>query len=470
MSAPPTGSVPDTSAQIVNLFRDMVKYTTYDDSGYIYALANAQLVSELKSFLSLKGYSGSVALAGFGKVTFARLKSEIDAGRPVMLLVFNWNHWVVVKGYDEATQQLRVLWGHDSNNDHNYERTVSFSSINAADISSTTGTNAVYIIPGNTAAACTYTISPTNYSIAASGGQGTISVSAPAGCSWSTSTGVSWASITSDASGSGNGTVGYSVQANTGAARTVGFSIAGKIFSLTQGGTTSSGTTTGYTLTITKAGTGSGTVTVNPLKTTYPSGTQVTLTAAPSSNSVFAGWSGACSGTQTTCTGTMSRNISVSATFTAKTSSSSYTISASSGTGGTISPSGIATVASGSGRTYMITPNAGYTVSNVTVDGNSMGEISSYTFSNVTSNHTIAAAFRSSTTSYTLTVTKAGTGSGTVTINPARTTYPSGSQVTLTAAPSSNSVFAGWSGACSGTQTTCSGTMYRNTSVTATFR
>ncbi len=469
MSAPPAGGVPDKSAQIVNLFRDMVKYTTYDNYDYTYTYATSQLVSELKSFLALKGYSGTVELAGFGKVTFARIKSETDAGRPVMLLVMSWSHWVAVKGYDEATQQLRVLWGHDTNNDLTFERTVSFSSVNAADTSSETGTNAVYIIPGNTAAACTYTISPSSSSMAASGGTGAISVSAPAGCSWAASTGVSWASITSGASGSGNGTVAYSVQANTGAARTVGFSIAGKVFSLTQGGTTSSGTA-GYTLTVTKAGTGSGTVTVNPAGPTYASGTRVTLTAVPSSNSVFAGWSGACSGTQTTCTGTMSRNVSAAATFNARTTSSSYTISASYGTGGTISPSGSVTVASGSGRTFMITPNAGYTVSNVTVDGKSVGAVSSYTFSNVTANHTIAAAFTSSSTAYTLTITKAGTGSGTVTVNPAGPTYASGTRVTLTAVPASNSVFTGWSGACSGTQTTCTGTMYRNTSVTATFR
>ncbi len=59
----------------------------------------------------------------------------------------------------------------------------------------------------------------------------------------------------------------------------------------------------GYTLTITKTGTGSGTVTTNPAGPTYPSGTAVTLTATPGSNSVFAGWSGACSGTATTCQG-----------------------------------------------------------------------------------------------------------------------------------------------------------------------
>lgn len=319
MSARPTGQIPDTSAQIISLFRDMVKYTTYDDSGYIYTEPEPQLTAELRSYLTLKGYGGTVELAGFGKVTFARLKSEIDAGRPVMVLVHAWDHWVVVKGYDDATQQLRVLWGHDTNNNRVFERTVSFSSINAADTNPDTGTNAVYIRVGSSSE-CTYTISPTSATIGSRGGTGRISVSAPAGCSWSASTGASWAVITSGSSGSGNGTVTCSVQANTGPARTVAFSIAGQIFSLTQSGTTSGTTTTPattgkYTLTITKQGTGSGTVTVNPTGLTYSYGTRVTLKAVPDWNSVFTGWSGACSGTQTTCSGTMTRNVSVTASF-----------------------------------------------------------------------------------------------------------------------------------------------------------
>ena len=78
---------------------------------------------------------------------------------------------------------------------------------------------------------------------------------------------------------------------------------------------------------------------------------------------------------------------------------SSYTITASAGTGGTITAS--ASVAYGSSKTFTITPNAGYAISAVTVDGVNQGTISSYTFSNVTANHTISAAFTANT--YTLT-------------------------------------------------------------------
>ena len=85
-------------------------------------------------------------------------------------------------------------------------------------------------------------------------------------------------------------------------------------------------TPTSQTLTVTKAGTGSGTVTSSPAgincgsdcSESYASGTNVTLTAAPGAGSTFAGWSGACSGTGS-CAVTMSAARSVTATFNATT-------------------------------------------------------------------------------------------------------------------------------------------------------
>ena len=76
-----------------------------------------------------------------------------------------------------------------------------------------------------------------------------------------------------------------------------------------------------------------------------------------------------------------------------------------------------------------------------------------------------------------LTVTKAGAGIGTVTSTSAGISrgtdcteqYLPGTVVTLTAAPSAGSVFAGWSGACTGTATTYKVTMSAAKSVTAAF-
>lgn len=69
-----------------------------------------------------------------------------------------------------------------------------------------------------------------------------------------------------------------------------------------------------------------------------------------------------------------------------------YTITTDAGTGGSISPSS-ATVSYGEPQTFTITASAGYTISDVKVDGVSVGVVSTYTFTNVTSNHTISATF-----------------------------------------------------------------------------
>ncbi len=77
-----------------------------------------------------------------------------------------------------------------------------------------------------------------------------------------------------------------------------------------------------YTLTVSKAGTGSGTVTSDPAGIScgsdcsepYTSGTVVTLTATAASGSTFAGWSGACTGTGS-CRVSMSVAKTVTATF-----------------------------------------------------------------------------------------------------------------------------------------------------------
>ena len=160
----------------------------------------------------------------------------------------------------------------------------------------------------------------------------------------------------------------------------------------------------------------------------------------------------------------MNSNVSVTATFNLKT----YTITASAGTGGSISPSGGVNVQSGANQTFTITPNNGYVIADVNVDGVSQGAITSYTFSTVGASHTINATF-TTIPNYTLTVTNTGTGSGSVSSNPTGPSFSAGTPVTLTATPNANSAFSGWSGACSGTAATCQVTMNSNLSVTATF-
>ncbi len=173
----------------------------------------------------------------------------------------------------------------------------------------------------------------------------------------------------------------------------------------------SKGTTpppTSYALTITKSGTGSGTVRSSTggidcgstCSANITSGTTVTLTAAAASGSTFGGWSGACSGTATTCAVSMNAARSVGAAFSS----------------------------SGGGTYYTAT---------VTRSGTGTGTVTSST---------------------------GGINCGTA----CSASLASGTTVTLTATAASGSTFAGWSGACSGTGT-CTLSMTAARTATATF-
>jgi uncharacterized repeat protein (TIGR02543 family) len=185
------------------------------------------------------------------------------------------------------------------------------------------------------------------------------------------------------------------------------------------------------------------------------SGSDVVFTAVPNAGYAFDGWTvngTANSSASDTITLTVSSKTNVTAAFAA-----GYTISASAGTGGTITPSGNSSVKSGGGITYAITPNAGYNISDVTVDGQSVGAVSSYRFSGVSGNHSIAASFVSNgggTGGSTGGVTGGGSAAATYTLtfstnggsSISSVTAASGATVDLSAyAPSrSGYAFSGW--------------------------
>lgn len=85
-----------------------------------------------------------------------------------------------------------------------------------------------------------------------------------------------------------------------------------------------------------------------------------------------------------------------------------FTITASAGTGGSITPSGAVVVSQGSNQTFAINASTGFKINDVTVDGTSVGAVATYTFTNVIANHTIVASFVAVPT-YTITAS-AGTG------------------------------------------------------------
>ena len=82
-------------------------------------------------------------------------------------------------------------------------------------------------------------------------------------------------------------------------------------------------------------------------------------------------------------------NHTITVTFAPK----ELAITASAGTGGSISPSGTVKVKYGEDKSFTITPNEGYEIKSVTVDGQDKGKITSYTFEDVKEAHTISATF-----------------------------------------------------------------------------
>jgi Viral BACON domain/Matrixin len=93
-----------------------------------------------------------------------------------------------------------------------------------------------FIYP-NIGPSCTFSLIPTSATRPASGGTGLVSVLAPAGCSWNAASNSSFISITSASTGTGNGTVAYSVAANGTTLRSGSLTIAEQTFTLSQAGT-----------------------------------------------------------------------------------------------------------------------------------------------------------------------------------------------------------------------------------------
>ena len=227
-----------------------------------------------------------------------------------------------------------------------------------------------------------------------------------------------------------------------------------------------------HALSVSKVGTGSGTVTSNlagiscgaACTSTYAAETTVTLTATAAADSTFAGWSGACSGTGP-CAVTMSAARAATASFTRAVVQHPLSVGKlGTGTGTVTSdPAGIgcgticaASYAAGIAVTLTATPVAGSTFTGWSGPCSGLGPC----VVTVNSGQTATASFTANVVPHhDLSVTKAGTGSGTVMGDPGgiscgatcAATYAADTAVTLTASASAGSVFTGWSGACSGT-------------------
>ena len=152
-----------------------------------------------------------------------------------------------------------------------------------------------------------------------------------------------------------------------------------------------------YTITYDLAG---GTVEGNP--DTYTIETVAfTLKNPTKSGYTFTGWSGTGLDGEDNMTVTIPKGSTGNRSYTAHwrynggggSGYSYYTIKATAGTGGSISPSGNVSVREGRDQTFTITPDKDYAVANVKIDGKSIGAVKSYTFENVRRTHTIEVIF-----------------------------------------------------------------------------
>lgn len=242
-----------------------------------------------------------------------------------------------------------------------------------------------------------------------------------------------------------------------------------------------------FAVTVNKAGTGLGLVTSSPngidcgatCNLQFPGGTSITLTATPSAGSVFAGWSGGgCIGANT-CT--LSTTTAVTATFnTAPLPQYSVTVNKVGTGNGTVTSApaglncGVACFAQFSGGitvTLTATPEVGSVFSGW--NGGSCAGTGATC--EITTDVTVTATFNvAPPTPFTVMVNRNGTGAGTVTSSPTGINcggtcdaqFNQGTTVTLTAIPTAGSVFASWSGGCTGTGT-CK--VASTVTVTATF-
>ncbi len=195
----------------------------------------------------------------------------------------------------------------------------------------------------------------------------------------------------------------------------------------------------------------------------YTHGDTVNLVATPSEGYEFVNWTE--NGVQVSANAAYSFMATANRTLVANFRLKTYTITATAGTGGSINPAGNVNVTHGLNQSFTITPDTGYDIEDVKVDGVSVGAVSSYTFNNVTANHTISVTFKLKT--YTLTTNVVG--QGTVTRNPDKSKYNHGEVVQLTANPSAGWAFDTWSGDLSGSANPANLTMNGNKTVTADF-
>ncbi|WP_027183630.1 M6 family metalloprotease domain-containing protein [Desulfovibrio inopinatus] len=243
---------------------------------------------------------------------------------------------------------------------------------------------------------CSYTLTPTASEISAESRVHGLSLYTSGGCEWTARSNAPWMTITSASSGTGTATILFYVDENTSTTPRSGtLTIADMTYTLTQQGVsceytisptaseisaeyrvqglslytndacswTAQSNDSWMTITSATSGTGTSTILFHVDQNTSPDPRSGTLTIQ---------------GIQYTLT---------------QEGAPTYTITASAGSGGSISPNGKVAVIQSTDQTFTITPDNGMLIRDVLVDSQSVGDLSSYTFTGVTADHSIEALF-----------------------------------------------------------------------------
>jgi C1A family cysteine protease len=149
-------------------------------------------------------------------------------------------HAILLIGYDDASQCFLCKNSWDTTWGESGYFKIAYSEINSV---TQFGDYTIAYMTGSTPPppppppSCSVTLSPTSTTFTSAGGTRTVSVTTGTGCSWSASESVGWITITSARSGTGNGTVAYSVAANTGKNARTGFvTVGGQVHTVKQNG------------------------------------------------------------------------------------------------------------------------------------------------------------------------------------------------------------------------------------------
>src|SRR3954468_8353668 len=230
-------------------------------------------------------------------------------------------------------------------------------------------------------APCAPTILPASSNLTTSAAAtGSVGVTVAAGCTWAATSNASWITITSGASGVGNGTVNYSVSANTGTTpRTGTLTVAGNTFTITQAGAPCTFTIAPTSSNLTSSVATTGTVTV-----TAGTGCSWTATSGATWITISAGASGSGNGTvsyrvaantgATNRTGTMTIG-GQTYTVTQPTASCTFTISPTSQTLPPNGGSGTVAVTTSTGCSWSSSSGASWVALTSGVSGNGPGNV-----------------------------------------------------------------------------------------------